>query len=126
LVIALVVVTTYGVVMLGRRGQTIGMMVTGIRAVDQASGQSLTWPQTWRRVIALYVLSTMWSEIGFFVMVAQHHSTSSGLSVLFGFVAFIGIATTFLWPLGNPLNQTLQDKYAHTIVVKTPSRPTAQ
>jgi uncharacterized RDD family membrane protein YckC len=38
---------------------------------------------------------------------------------LFRLLAFAAGATTALWPLGNPANQTLQDKVAETAVVRT-------
>ena len=119
LVIGLATSTTYGIWMLGRRGQTVGMMATGIRAIDQATGGPLTWRQTIRRVIALYLIAGLWTDIGFFVMLSEHLATTSGLSNLFTALGFIGSATTFLWPLGSAQNQTLQDKVAGTIVVKT-------
>ncbi len=39
--------------------------------------------------------------------------------VLFIFLGFAGLVTTGLWPLGNSLSQTLQDKAAGTIVIRT-------
>jgi hypothetical protein len=36
-------------------------------------------------------------------------------------LSLIGLATTALWVVGSPLQQTLQDKVADTVVVRTRS-----
>ena len=39
--------------------------------------------------------------------------------VLFVLLGVAGLLTTGLWPLGSSMNQTLQDKAAGTVVVRT-------
>jgi uncharacterized RDD family membrane protein YckC len=117
--LGLAAVTAYTVLLLHASGQTVGMMATGIRAIDLDSGGALTWPQIWRRVLALFVLTQMWSEIELIVLWARYGAdgvTSGGYGI-FTSISVLGSLTTYLWPLGSPRNQTLQDKYARTIVV---------
>jgi uncharacterized RDD family membrane protein YckC len=117
--LGLAAVTAYTVLLLHARGQTVGMMAMKIQAVDLDSGGALTWPQIWRRVFALFVLTQLWSELGLIVLWAQGggDAVTFGGYAIFNILVAAGSLTTYLWPLGSPLNQTLQDKYARTIVV---------
>jgi len=119
LVLTAVVLTVgYPFLFLRSRGQTLGMMAAGIRAVDRIAGGPLTTPQTWRRVLAFTFLYTFWAEIASIIDFNSVTSTPSGWSALI-LVALAGLATTGLWPLNSPLKQTLQDKAADTIVIRT-------
>ena len=118
-VATLVIFLGYPYVLLRSRGQTFGMMAAGVRAVDRASGAPLTTAQTGRRVLAFAALTVLWLQIanviGFNVIGPQPPA-----EVLFTLLGVGGALTTGLWPLGSPLSQTLQDKAAGTVVIRTP------
>jgi uncharacterized RDD family membrane protein YckC len=115
---AVVLALAYPFLFLRYRGQTPGMMAFRIRAIDRVGGGPLTTAQTWRRVLALFFLVTIWAEIAAIIDFNTVGSSTPG-SVTLRLITFAGLVATALWPLGNPCNQTLQDKAADTIVVLT-------
>jgi uncharacterized RDD family membrane protein YckC len=115
---ALAVGIIYAVWLIGARGQTVGMMASRVRAVDQNDGTRLTMAQAWRRVLALFVLTQLWTQASFFSGLGHHGTTHVGpLQGVFVFVDVVGTLLTFMWPLGSSLNQTLQDRFAKSVVV---------
>jgi uncharacterized RDD family membrane protein YckC len=118
--VAVVVNIVYSALMLSMKGQTLGMMATGIRLVDRATSQKAAWPQVRTRIIAFFLLTTLWTTIGSVVAVAGHGpSGMTPSSIPFTLVGGLMGLVTFLWPLGNPLKQTLHDKIASTVVIRT-------
>jgi uncharacterized RDD family membrane protein YckC len=124
---AAIVITTllitlgYPYLLLRYKGQTVGMMAVGVRAVDRVSGATLSHGQAGRRVLAFFFIVELWEQIS--AVIGYHHlygPTPAG-EVLFRLLAIAALITTALWPLGNPVNQTLQDKVAETVVVRTRS-----
>jgi uncharacterized RDD family membrane protein YckC len=124
---AAIVITTllitlgYPYLLLRHKGQTVGMMAVGVRAVDRVSGAPLSSGQAARRVLAFFVIVELWEQIA--ALIGYHHlygPVPAG-EVLFRLLAVAALITTALWPLGNPVNQTLQDKVAETVVVRTRS-----
>lgn len=113
------IVVGYSFVLLRFRGQTVGMMATGVRAVDRSSGAVLDTPQTWRRVLTFFTIVILWEQIAF--VISTNHVTGPRpiAAGIFIAIALLGLVTTALWPTGSPLNQTLQDKAAGTIVIRT-------
>jgi uncharacterized RDD family membrane protein YckC len=109
----------YSFALLRFRGQTLGMMATGVRAVDRSSGAALNTPQTWRRVLAFFMIVTLWYQIAFVINTNHVTGPTPIAARIFTLIAGAGILTTGLWPTGSPLNQTLQDKAADTIVIRT-------
>ena len=110
----------YPVILLGRRGQTFGMMAVRVVAIDREGGK-LARQQVWKRTIVLFLFVNLWTEIAFFIDLAAH-SSGEHHAPGWSLVTLIGVAmalVTYLWPLGSPLNQTLQDKLANSVVVKT-------
>jgi uncharacterized RDD family membrane protein YckC len=89
--IQLVIILVYGTVLCGsRRGQTVGMMAVGVRAVDMGAGGPIGYGRAlWRAFFEqiMYV---------FFV---------------------IPWIVDMLWPLWDNRNQTLHDKVSNTAVV---------
>jgi len=109
----------YPFVLLRCWGQTLGMMALGVRAVDRVSGSALTTAQTWRRVLAFFVLVTLWDQVAIVIGFGHVSGPQPAGETVFRLVGLAGLATTALWPLGNQLRQTLQDKAAGTVVVRT-------
>jgi uncharacterized RDD family membrane protein YckC len=122
---AAIVITTllitlgYPYLLLRHNGQTVGMMAVGVRAVDRASGEALSSTQAARRVLTFFFLVELWEQIS--AVIGFHHIYGSQPAAygLFRVLALAALVTTALWPLGNPVNQTLQDKAAGTVVVRT-------
>jgi uncharacterized RDD family membrane protein YckC len=115
----LVITLGYPYLLLRYKGQTVGMMAVGVRAVDRVSGAPLSSGQAGRRVLAFFVIVELWEQIS--ALIGYHHlygPVPAG-EVLFRLLAVAALITTALWPLGNPVNQTLQDKVAQTVVVRT-------
>jgi uncharacterized RDD family membrane protein YckC len=117
----LVITLGYPFLLLRYKGQTVGMMAVGVRAVDRISGVPLSSRQAGRRVLAFFVIVELWEQIS--AIIGYHHlygPVPVG-EVLFRLLAIAALIATALWPLGNPVNQTLQDKVAGTVVVRTRS-----
>jgi uncharacterized RDD family membrane protein YckC len=108
----------YAVWLIGSRGQTVGMMIVGVRAVGQHDGAGLSMTQAWQRALAVLVLTQLWTEMGFLIGLGHHNATNlDPLQGLFELIGGAGLLLTFMWPLGNSINQTLQDKFANCVVV---------
>jgi uncharacterized RDD family membrane protein YckC len=118
---SLLITLGYPYLLLRHNGQTVGMMAVGVRAVDRTSGVVLTAAQAARRVLAFFVIVELWEQIS--AIIGFHHLFGPVplAESLFRVLAFAALLTTALWPLGNPVNQTLQDKAAGTVVVRTRS-----
>ncbi len=116
---AVLIALAYPYLFLRYRGQTVGMMAAGVRALDRATGTSLAPAQAGRRVLAFFGLVTFWLQIS--VLIGYHHvyGPEPVAWVLFRLLGTAALLATALWPLGNPLNQTLQDKAAGTVVVRS-------
>jgi uncharacterized RDD family membrane protein YckC len=108
----------YSFVLLRFGGQTVGMMATGVRAVDRSSGAALNTQQTWRRVLAFFLIVTLWEQIAFVINTNHLTGPTPIAASIFIAIAGVGVLTTGLWAAGSPLNQTLQDKAADTIVIR--------
>jgi uncharacterized RDD family membrane protein YckC len=109
----------YAYLLLRFKGQTVGMMATGIVAVDRATGSALSSRQAVVRVGILFALDGAWGLVGGIVGGGHPaHTTAASLQVAISAIGGIGLLVTMLWPLGSPLNQTLQDKGAGTVVVR--------
>jgi uncharacterized RDD family membrane protein YckC len=118
-VATLLILLGYPFLLLRSRGQTVGMMAAGVTAVDRVSGARPTTAQVWRRVLAFAALTIVWLQIADVVAFNSVVGPRPAAEVLALLVGFAGLLTTGLWPLGNPLSQTLQDKAAGTIVIRT-------
>jgi uncharacterized RDD family membrane protein YckC len=124
---AAIVITTllitlgYPFLLLRHKGQTVGMMAVGVRAVDRTSGAPLSSAQAGRRVLAFFVMVELWQQIGTIIGFHHLYGPVPVGETLFRLLAGVALITTALWPLGNPVNQTLQDKAAGTVVVRTRS-----
>jgi uncharacterized RDD family membrane protein YckC len=134
--LGLVLALGYPFVFLRHGGRTVGMMAVGVRAVDRVTGGPLSTAQVVRRVLALFLLVELWSQIAAiidfnWVVRTTHSYTIGNMSVTTSsvhypwtyvvvlLIEFAGTLTTSFWAVGNPVNQTLQDKAAGTIVIRS-------
>jgi uncharacterized RDD family membrane protein YckC len=118
-VTSLLIVLGYPYLLLRYRGQTVGMMAAGVRAIDGTSGAPLTTAQTSRRVLTFFALTLLWVQVGDVIGFNHVIGPRPPAEVLFVLLGIAGLLTTGLWPLGSSLSQTLQDKAAGTIVIRT-------
>ncbi len=89
--LAPILVVVYGTLMCGsRRGQTLGMMVAGTRAVKASTGEPIGYPAALGRAV---------SEWLFFVLL------------------FLPWVIDVLFPTWDPRRQTLHDKVSGTVVI---------
>ncbi|MGH7746440.1 MAG: RDD family protein, partial [Candidatus Dormibacteria bacterium] len=79
----------YTVILLGMRGQTVGMMAVGTRCVDATTGSLIGFPRAAARWLIAEVLG----------------------------VTIIGGILDILWPLWDPRKQTLHDKVVNSLVI---------
>ena len=118
IITTLLIVLGYPFLLLRSRGQTVGMMAAGVRAIDGTSGAPLTTAQTSRRVLTFAALTVVWLQIADVIGFNHVVGPRPPAEVLFLLVGIAGLLTTGLWPLGSTLAQMLQDKAAGTIVVR--------
>lgn len=82
----------YGALLIGGwGGQTVGMKLVGIRCVMAADRAAVPWATAWLRAFVAAVFQVLW---------------------------IVGLVD-LLWPLWDKDNQTLHDKVAQTVVVRT-------
>jgi uncharacterized RDD family membrane protein YckC len=117
-VTAVVVALAYPFLFLRYRGQTLGMMAFKVRAIDRVGGGGLTTAQTWRRVLAFFFIAVLWGQVAEIIALNSLNSSPPGATA-FRLLSIAALITTALWPLANPFNQTLQDKAADTVVIRT-------
>lgn len=107
----------YAGILIGARGQTVGMMAVGVRAVDLHSGGPLGYASSWRRAGVAFALVGLAGVIESFVRLTGSSTGQTTAIVLLGVASLAGKLTTYLWPLGSARNQTLQDKAVSSVVV---------
>jgi uncharacterized RDD family membrane protein YckC len=92
LAIFLVPEAIYQTVMIGSRNQTLGKMAFGIAVLDAESRTPIGYPRAFTRWISTAALRALFT---------------------------IPTIVDHLWPLRDPRNQTLHDKFARSVVVRT-------
>lgn len=107
----------YAAIFLTVWGQTLGMMAVHARVLDLRSGDPLTASKAWLRQVAVFFLVNIWSLAAFTLDSYSRHAKSNPSGTLFQIVGFAFAMTTYLWPLGSPANQTLQDKVVGSMVI---------
>jgi uncharacterized RDD family membrane protein YckC len=91
--LSVLIVLIYGTAFIGsRRGQTIGMMAVGARAVDAVSGAPIGHGRALGRALFEYLML---------------------------FLLIFPWLLDMLFPLWDPRRQTLHDKVTNTVVIKT-------
>jgi uncharacterized RDD family membrane protein YckC len=83
----------YGTLLCGsKRGQTVGMMAVGVRAVDMGSGESIGFARALWRAFFEYLMAVL---------------------------LFIPWVIDMLFPLWDPMRQCLHDKVSRTLVIES-------
>ena len=82
----------YQTAMIGSRNQTLGKMALGIEVVDAESRSPIGYARAFRRWLSTAAMRALFT----FPTVVDH-----------------------LWPLRDPKKQTLHDKFARSVVVRT-------
>jgi hypothetical protein len=118
IVVHAAVVVSYGAVLIGWRGATIGMGAANIRALDSVSGRTLEGRRTWARSAVAFALTGL--ALGA-VDAWGFKTTDSGIDGALAagalLVTVAGYATYYYFARWDALHQTLQDKVGHSIVV---------
>jgi uncharacterized RDD family membrane protein YckC len=82
----------YYTALIGSRSQTFGKMALGIKVVDAESSGPIGYPRAFRRWLSTAALRALFT---------------------------IPTIVDHLWPLRDPRNQALHDKFARSVVVRT-------
>lgn len=82
----------YHTALIGSRSQTFGKMALGIRVVDAESSSPIGYARAFRRWLSTAALRALFT---------------------------VPTIVDHLWPLRDPRNQTLHDKFARSVVVRT-------
>jgi uncharacterized RDD family membrane protein YckC len=112
----------YGSLFIGLgHGQTIGMKVVSIRCVDEDGVTELGYPRAAKRALAYGALLLLGSIYHFH---RYTHPTTLELHredhhVLIFLAFYLPHLVDLLWVSWDKRNQTLHDKFAHSIVIRT-------
>jgi uncharacterized RDD family membrane protein YckC len=102
----------YLILMIGSpRGQTVGMMAVGNRAVDALTGGVLGYSRATMRI-----LISLAQGVG--AVIAVEATTSPGSRLLLVFLLGCVALADDLWPLWDRRRQTLHDKVAGSVVLR--------
>lgn len=119
-VVVIVVEIAYGAILIGLHGRTLGMRRLALRAIKVATGNPLTKRAAWIRSIFTFMLLGLLTEILTIYGIVEpagwsshHHNITNALTSAQG-----ALWLTFLFPIWDSKNQTLQDKVAGSVVVK--------
>ncbi len=122
LAIVTVIAFLYGSLFIGLgHGRTIGMRVVSIKCVDEDGVTELTYARAARRALAYGVLLLIGSIYHFqryaHPTTLQLHREDHHVLIFLAF--YIPHLVDLLWVSWDKRNQTLHDKFAHSIVIKT-------
>ena len=102
-------------------GQTLGMRILSIKCVDQDGHTEIDYPRAAQRALFYSVLLIMGNLVRLNrynhpTTVQVHHELHEELLYLVFRIPFL---VDLLWVAWDQKNQTLHDKFAHTIVIST-------
>jgi uncharacterized RDD family membrane protein YckC len=110
----------YAAILLQTQGKTVGMRTVSIRAVSARTGSGLTWRNAWIRSLVAFAFYGLATEAAFLYEASQpsgwitHHHGVTAL-MLSSYL----LCVTYLWPIWDSRNQTLQDKAVDSVVIRT-------
>jgi hypothetical protein len=114
----------YPTLLIGRRGQTVGMMAVKVRVADARNGGPIGSRRALRRAAVTFVLVRLGVSIATLLAVAGGRPATV-VAVLLDLASLLGAMATYLWPLRSTANQTLQDLAVGSVVVAIGLRPVA-
>src|ERR1700722_18668207 len=109
----------YGALLIRAQGKTLGMRALSIAALDLRNGRKITMGAAWLRAVVSFALFGFLGGVLFLYGATQPPGWSSHSHAVTGLVSVIGLLLylTFLLPIRDPRNQTLQDKAAGSVVI---------
>jgi uncharacterized RDD family membrane protein YckC len=112
----------YGAILIRAQGKTLGMRAVSIAALDLRNGRNITTGAAWLRSVVAFAFFGLTSEILFLYGATRPPGWSSHSYAMTGLVSLAGLllSLTFLLPIVDPRNQTLQDKAAGSVVICEP------
>ncbi len=120
-VIYAAVVFVYGVLLLTRLdGQTIGMRVVRVRVVDAATRAPVAMTAALQRTALFCVIDLVGSLYHYtrYAHPTAAQKVTEAHHLLIALVLILPLVVDLLWPLWDKQNQTLHDKFAHTLVLR--------
>jgi hypothetical protein len=122
-VLQVLVILSYGAVLIAWRGATVGMTAAKLVAVDRITCRYLNWGRSWARAAIAFALIGIATDA---VYISGLRTSQPGIGgAIAGAAALATIAgygTYFYWARYDALHQTLQDKIGHSIVLHTGTR----
>ena len=112
---------TYSTLLLTRmNGQTVGMMMSRIRCVDERSTGPVTLRQAIRRGGFFSALNLIGNSYHYqrYLQPTHAQSLANAHHSLIVLALLAPAIIDVLWPLWDKKNQTLHDKFAHTVVLR--------
>ena len=116
------VVFAYGTVCLARfKGQTVGMRIARTRCVDAVTHTQMSLAQIVRRTGLHNVLILLAASYHYTVYLnpTAKEKILNNHNYEIAFLFAIPIIVDLLWPIWDKRNQTLHDKFANTLIVRT-------
>lgn len=116
------VVFAYGTVCLARfKGQTIGMRIVRTRCVDVVTHAQMSVAQILRRtgLHSLFILLAASYHYTLYLNPTAKEKILNNHNSEIAFLFAIPLIVDLLWPIWDKRNQTLHDKFAKTLIVRT-------
>ena len=117
------VVFIYGTICLARfTGQTIGMRLVRTRCVDAVTHVQMSVGQIVRRtgLHSLFILAAASYHYTLYLNPTAKEKILNNHNSEIAFLFAIPLIVDLLWPIWDKRNQTLHDKFANTLIVRTP------
>jgi len=116
------VVFVYGTICLARfKGQTIGMRLVRTRCVDVVTHAQMSAAQVVRRtgLHSLFILLAASYHYTLYLNPTAKEKILNNHNSEIAFLFAIPLIVDLLWPIWDKRNQTLHDKFANTLLVRT-------
>ena len=116
------VVFVYGTICLARfKGQTIGMRLVRTRCVDVVTHAQMSVTQVVRRtgLHSLFILLAASYHYTLYLNPTAKEKILNNHNSEIAFLFAIPLIVDLLWPIWDKRNQTLHDKFANTLLVRT-------
>lgn len=120
--IEVAVVFAYGAICLARfKGQTIGMRLVRTRCVDAVTHVQMSVAQIIRRtgLHSLLILIAASYHYTLYVNPTAHEKILNDHNYEIAFLFAVPLVIDLLWPIWDKRKQTLHDKFANTLLVRT-------